>query len=441
MGMAGGQIPDFRFAERRRSLPFNCGGRARNAESHGPSTRILGQVATTFSGTLGKDPARWGSGLSLKTVEKLRSSGISGLWIGLGEGWEPGLWHPEAVRAAVDAGYLIAPYDSYQTAIQEQDDPSWASAHLGEAAYRDCAIGRKDGSFKAGFQQTGHYTNPDCVRPVMQARMSAILSAAPFNSWFLDAYSSGMVFDSYPPAQTITESQYAEGNEKSMRWVSEDLKLPLGSEDGKATTSRGLLFAQGMQTPVLGWGDKDMQKDKASPYFVGAWYPTEAPEKFFRTVPLKSLYRDIYFAPESRLPLYQAVFHGSVITTHHWLFDNLKFTNVRQENELAQLLYNVAPLYHLSADQLKARLPLIMKQDAFFRSLHQRLATQKLTAFEWLTPDRLVQQTTFEDGTRLIANFSDESRKIGDLGLKAGMIAAVLPAEREPVFYQANHGE
>lgn len=80
------------------------------------------------------------------------------------------------------------------------------------------------------------------------------------------------------------------------------------------------------------------------------------------------------------------------------------------ENELTQLLYNVPPLYHLSAASLDQRLPLIVRQDRFFRPLHERLATQALTAFDWLSEDRLVQQTTFADGTRLLANFDAAPR-------------------------------
>lgn len=101
-----------------------------------------------------------------------------------------------------------------------------------------------------------------------------------------------------------------------------------------------------------------------------------------------------------------------MITIHHWLFDSLKTEqHVRAENELAQLLYNVPPLYHLSAATLKARLPLIQRQDRFFRPLHERLATQAMTGFRWLTADRQVQETTFADGTRLVANFSTASRE------------------------------
>jgi len=190
-----------------------------------------------------------------------------------------------------------------------------------------------------------------------------------------------------------------------------------------------------MQTPVIGWGDVEMSKKTESRYFAGKWYPPEQPEVFFKPVPIKESLRRIHFDPASRLPLYQAVFHGSVITSHHWLFDSLKLTNVRADNELAQLLYNVAPLYHLSVDTLAQRLPQIARQDAFFRPLHERLASQALTGFEWLSADRLVQQTSFEDGTRLLANFDVQGREVQGQILPGRSITVRSP-ESAPALYQ-----
>ncbi|MHC8356390.1 glycoside hydrolase [Pseudomonas sp. LB3P81] len=373
---------------------------------------LRAELAVVFSDALTATPENWGSTLSPTTIEQLKTAGLSRLWLGLGEGWEGGLWHPEAVRQGVAAGYLVAPYDSYETALTITENPDWTTAHLGSRANQECAIVLKNGTFKSGFQQSGHYTDPRCVRPLLEARIKAVQAKAGFNSWFLDAYATGMVFDSYRPGASMTQAQNAEGNIDASHWVNETLTLPAGSEDGNATTVRGVLFAHGMQTPVIGWGDPDMSKNAKSPYYLGRWFPNEQPQVFFKTVPLKEPYRTVHFAPQTRLPLYQAVFHGSVITTHHWLFDNLKLSNVSAENELAQLLYNVPPLYHLSAATLKQRLPVIARQDVFFRPLHERLATQAMTDFRWLTEDRQVQQTTFADGTRLVANFDVHEREV-----------------------------
>ena len=391
---------------------------ARLAARYGELRR---ELAVTFAGALNDSPENWGS----KVIQSLKNAGLQRLLVTLGEGWEGGLWHPEAIRVGVDAGYLMAPYDSYETALSAAENPDWTTAHLGDNAYRHCAIVLKDGKLKTGFQQSGHYTDPRCVRPLLEARVKAIQAKTGFNAWFLDAYATAMVFDSYRDGAPMTQAQNAEGNIDASRWLNTVLKLPAGSEDGNALTAQGILFAHGMQTPVMGWGDQAMTKDKQSPYYVGNWYPPEQPAVFFKRVPLKEPFRTVYFEPSMRLPLYQAVFHGSVITTHHWLFDSLKLSNVQAENELTQLLYNVPPLYHLSAATVKQRLPVIQRQDAFFRPLHQRLATQEMTGFRWLTADRRVQETTFADGTRLVANFVERS------------VTALVVGE-EPVVYQVN---
>ncbi len=388
---------------------------------------LRSELAVAFAGALSDAPDTWGN----QTIQALSRAGLPRLLVTLGEGWEGGLWHPEAIRAGVDAGFLMAPYDSYETALSASENPDWTTAHLGSRAYRDCAIVLQTGKLKTGFQQSGHYTDPWCVRPLLEARVPAVQAKAGFNAWFLDAYATGMVFDSYRDGARMTQAQNAAGNIDASRWLNTVRQLPTGSEDGNASTAQGILFAHGMQTPVIGWGDKAMTQDKQSPYYVGNWYPPEQPAVFFKPVPLNEPFRTLYFDPSMRLPLYQAVFHGSVITTHHWLFDSLKLSNVSVENELTQLLYNVPPLYHLSSATVEQRLPQIERQDRFFRPLHQRLATQAMTGFRWLTVDRQVQETTFADGSRLVANFAAGPRE----GYAARSVTALVVGEK-PLVYQ-----
>jgi hypothetical protein len=232
----------------------------------------------------------------------------------------------------------------------------------------------------------------------------------------------------------MSQARYVQESADSLRWISTTLHLPTGSEGGNAA-SHDILFAHGMQTPVIGWGDREMNNAR-SRYFTGAWYPDDQPAKFFKPVPLKDTYRAIHFDPTTRLPLYQTVYHGAVITTHHWLFDNLKLNNVHVENTLIQLLYNVPPLFHLSNQTLARRLPEIVRQDAFFRPLHERLASQALVKFEWLTSDRRVQRTVFEDGTSLVANFRDTDYTWRGATITGASIAAFSPDRGAPIVYR-----
>lgn len=392
------------------------------------------QVVATFGATLRPDPKTWGDGLSAATFAALGKAGLERLWIGLGDGWEGGLWRPEAVHAGIAGGYLVAPYDSYETAIAPGRRPDWATAQLGRDAFDRCAIIKADGKPQAGFQQEGHYTNTKCVMPILKQRVTAIAKAGGFNSWFIDAFAAGMVFDDYRSNHPTTMAQNAAANNEACRWISESLDLPTGSEVGNAITADGVLFAHGTETPVIGWGDPDLQKNAASPFFLGKWYPSDGPSIFFKSVPMKEPYKTVYLTPATRLPLYQGVFHGSVISTHHWLFDQLKIANALADRAIIQQLYNVPALFHLNAATLATRLPAIKRNDAFFRPAHIQLAEKTLERFDWLSPDRRLQQTTFSDGTRLIANFDTAPRVHDGKSLPARSVTAIGLAQTPPPF-------
>ena len=395
---------------------------------------LRAEAVAALGPVLGSDPGKWGASLSAETFDALKAGGLERLWIGLGDGWEGGLWSPEGVRAATDHGYLIGPYDSYETAIPPGERPDWATAQLGLAAYEQCGVVKASGAVTAGFQQTGHYTNTRCVTPILKDRVSRLAEAGGYNSWFLDVYATGMVFDDYRPGTPMTMAENVAANIAAMRWVSESRQLPIGSEGGNAVNAAGTIFAHGIETPGFGWRDTELRKDNSSPFFLGAWYPPDAPNVFFKPVPLKEPYRALYFDPRTRLPLYQAVFHDAVLVTHHWAFDQLKLANVVVERALMQQLYNVPPLFHVSAGTLAERLPSIRRHDAFFRPLHERLAHQAMETFEWLSDDRQIQRTGFSDGTRLVANFSGAPRSLDALALPPHSVTAIVDGRVAQVF-------
>lgn len=397
-------------------------------------SRLQAEVVSEFGAALSSDPNGWGESLTQGFFAALKAAGLERLWIGLADGWEGGLWHPSAVRAAAAQGYLIGPYDSYETAIPPGKRPDWATAQLGRAAYDNCGVIKPDGTVTSGFQQTGHYTNTRCVTPILKGRVPPLAKAGGFNSWFLDVYATGMVFDDYRPGAAMTMAQNSAANIAAMRWLSEAQQLPIGSEGGDAINAAGTIFAHGLETPGFGWGDAELRKDPRSPFYLGAWYPPEAPNAFFKPVALKEPYASLYFDPRTRLPLYQAVFHDAVLVSQHWSFDQIKLTNVSVSRALTQQLYNVPPLFHVSAGTMHGRLPAILRHDRFFRPMHERLAHQALTHFEWLSENRDVQRTTFADGTRLVANFADASRTVEGLSLPARSVTAVIDGKPALAF-------
>lgn len=356
-----------------------------------------------------RHPDEWGGGLSLKLLEKLTENGLDRLWLGV-DSWQEGFRHPVAVAKAKELGYLIGPYDSYHSIHHPQEPETWETAQFDLALYERGAIVNADGTKNRGFQQKGYHLSPLVAQPFVEKRVNAIVAQmpTPFNSWFIDCDAYGELFDDYSAEHPATQLDDMQARLKRITWIRDAHHKVVGSEGGAAYAAATLHFAHGMMTPVIGWGDADM-KAKDSPYYIGGYWPPEAPAIFVKQVPLKQRYLHLYFDPRFRLPLYQTVFHDSLITTNHWLASSLKFREVVENLALLELLYNVPPLYHLNLAAFEKHAAHIKRHYAFFSPLHRKIGGKAMTDFEWLSPDRFVQRTEFGNAVELFANFGQEA--------------------------------
>jgi hypothetical protein len=376
---------------------------------------------------------QWGQGLSRPVLDRLGAAGLPRLWLGI-PGWTSLFLRPAAVARAQKLGYLVASYDSYDTAVAPGVNDDWLTAQMPRALAQRCAIRRSDGTPQPGFGGKGYYLNPGCVRAWSQERMRRLVRESGVDSLFLDVDGTAMARDDHDPRHPDGAEAMVAARVQRLQWVRDALALPLGSEDGNAVANRPLLFAHGVQTWGFGWNDAEMRRDKGSPYYLGAWWPPEEPGLFFKPARLKEIYRETVFNPRDRVPLYQAVFHDAVINSHHWQTDNLKFGQVVAERALLNLLYNTPPLFNLSRASLDDRLPAMRRLDAAFRPLHEALWNQALVGFRWLDDTGLVQETRFGDGSRVVANFRTRPFPMEGGSLPGRSLRARLADGREIVF-------
>lgn len=370
----------------------------------------LRTAVTQAFGPLLVPPERWGGGLSLDTVAVLRKAGLARAWLGV-EDWRDALWHPEAVAAAKAAGYLVGAYDSYGSAHPPDLPETWPTAQMGAdlaaAGYVD-----RNGRTVTGFAGRGVYASAVAAEPYARRRIAAVAKAAGLDSLFLDVDATGLLFDDYAPGRETSEAQDAEARRRRLA-IAASLGLVVGSEGGSALFAPQIAFAHGMTTQPFAWMVPEM-KDKASPFYRGNYWPPETPSLYFSPVRLKPEIARVVADPRFRLPLYEIALHDSVVTTHHWEYGSLKFSNERETTALLQLLYAVPPLYHLNAVVLDRDLPVIAAFDRVFRPLHERVFTQPMTDFAVLSPDRLLQRSTFGDGTTVTVNFDVKPRALPD---------------------------
>jgi hypothetical protein len=337
----------------------------------------------------------WGDGLAPEMIDTLAANGFDRMLL-LSPEWQ-GLRHnPETIRKVKALGYLIGPYDSYNSIHSpDEKEHTWETAQFDRKLYETGAIVLWNGKKKPGFLKRGYRLSPLAARPYVQKRVSGLMKEFDCNAWFIDCDAFGEFFDDYSPLHPATQEDDMKARLSRMAWIRDTYHLVIGSEGGSACAASTIHYAHGMMTPGIGWDDPDL-KNRNSPYYMGG---------NTRQALLKPYYRRFYFDPRFRLPLYETALHDSVIAADHWGSDSLKFKDQVKTRALMELLYQVPPLYNLRQEVFARHKAWMKAYYAFFSPLHRVTALLPMTGFAWLTPDRMVQRTVFGDNIELVANF------------------------------------
>ncbi|MGO0061294.1 glycoside hydrolase [Brevibacillus fluminis] len=386
------------------------------------------------------DVSLWGADKTVKLLQEMRDAGIARAWIGLPD-WTEGFINPGLVKQANEQGYLIGPYDSYHS-IHETENKEWQTAYFPEKGLYDSAtITNQNGKKIGGFLQQGRKLNPTLSLPSVQNRVTSILASGDaYNSWFVDCDATGELYDDYTPGHETTQEQDMKARLQRMAYIANDKHLVIGSEGGNDYASGTIAFAHGLETPVIAWGDPDMRENRQSPYYTGAYWSPDGgvPARFGKQVPIKTLYEHVYLDPAYNVPLFKLVYNDAVITTHHWEWGSFKIKGQTEQRMLAELLYDVPPLYHLDKATWDRDKDRIVRQLKVFSPFHEKAVTREMTGFHVLSKDRLVQMTEFGNDLRVIANFSSHDFTYNRKVIKAN--AALLADGTSEMTYRG-HGE
>jgi len=381
----------------------------------------------------------WGDGLSSKMMDLFQRNGFDRLWLG-SPAWKELRENSQAIKKAKRLGYLIGPYDSYDSvhAPDAKPDDTWETAQFDRKLYDTGGIELANGKKKTGFQQKGYYVSEQMAEPYVKERVSRLMKVFSCNSWFIDCDAAGEFYEDFSTQHPATQEQEMLARLRRISWIRDTYHLVIGSEGGVAYAAGTIDFGHGIMTPLFGWGDPTLMT-KASPYYLGAYYPEDSPAIFFKQVPLAPAYYHVLFDPKFRLPLYQVVFHDSVVVANHWTLPTLKFSDQVVERTLVEQLYNVPPLYHLNTREFFKRKTWMKAQYAFFSPLHRLIGLLPMTDFTWLTDDHSLQRTVFGDSVEVIANFRSQSyRYDGHVVPARSLIALNRSSGKVTIFTPTN---
>lgn len=353
----------------------------------------------------------WGNGKSLIMLDELEKLGIKHALINYDA--SPVLdstnIEKDYIRKAESLGYLIGPYDSFDNAQNPKTSDSITSTwsnHL----WPEACIRNPNGSLLIGFANRGCYLSSEALR-LRESKQKNIANQIEKmlnngdNTLFLDCDAAYPLYDDYSKHHPMTREQDLNNRLERMRFIGSGQKIVLGSETGLAWANSTIAYNNGafLAFPAAFWPALQDKKH------FGVWWPNSAPKVLFQAYDAPAEFINASYNPCYRLPLYEAVFHDSVMSTDRWELNELKIPAIRKTKALLQNLYNVPPIWVLDQKTLQKNKKYFVDYYNFFSPLHQMTGIEALTTFDWLTDDHLVQQTQFGNRLILTANFSDRS--------------------------------
>lgn len=347
----------------------------------------------------------WGDGRDMAMLDQLRALGVKRINLSFDANpqTDKHLVTPAFMKKARAFGYLIGPYDTFDNG-QPDDNDAAPYVHWGKALYPSGCIRDAAGKIKAGFANMGcEMSSEALVRargPFVPGVRYQQYRAAGADQIFDDVDATGEFFHDDSPDHPMTMSK-----DRSNRLARLDLAmrdgLVIGSEDVHAWSAAVVHYSHGGAQSHLSavW---PIQADHKR---FGGWWPSDHLPIFFAPFQPTPDEARLLFGPGDRLPLFEAVFHDSVISSDRWEFGLMKVSGVEGERFALSLLYGTPSMWALDQKELARIGPWLKAAQDDFRLAHGWDAPVALTGFRWETPDRLVQTATYADGRRITANF------------------------------------
>jgi len=316
---------------------------------------------------------------------------------------EPGTgFESQAIRAAVDAGYLVGVYHNHSW-IQGRwvdDDPSLRHAGVvgsdGQVTYT-----------KNPWDPRGRLDRCPAAHLDIFLRHARAERDMGVNYFFTDCTTTGgAIEECYHPEHPLTRGEGPKALNHALSNVAA-LEMVVGSERGKWWATKSTHVFEGIET-LIEYGGRYYGSGDFT-HWVGP-YLTEKPG-------FKELCLGYDFNPARRLPLFQLVYHDSVYCTRRWNQDPGRDASLWDRHDLLNILYGTAPLIfmHPRAGNVIGSSAWEKVSDRYLQTYrgvcgwHERIGFDEMIDHRFLTTDRMVQETRFSSGWNVVVNFGQVS--------------------------------
>lgn len=306
---------------------------------------------------------------------------------------EPGAgFTPEAVKAATDFGWLVGYYHLYSwtyTSDPEKDSPERTARVVQESNGKPRV---------AGSQWGRHYKHCGATLEATLTEVAGPEAAYGLTSFFSDCTTAGStVHDCYHPEHPATREEGYKGTSDALAAVAE-IPMVVGSERGAWWATPGADYFEGIETIFQ--------------YFVHFTGKHTGP--MMKDAPDYEKYHVNYnYGPRNRLPLFQLVYHDSVVCNRRWEDHHSRDEDLWRMNDLLCILYGTQPIVrfqhptdpHPLVEGFEKYLERYQKTYREVCGWHGQVGLEEMTGHKILDDQRLVQESTFANGKSVVVNF------------------------------------
>lgn len=372
----------------------------------------------------------WDKARNIDFAQEMKSSGIEKaliLWDANHTPYpEPGFDNQLKELGYATGGYeLFTDLKTKDTAFYEYDfsGPMRFAHTVYPGKFNELAAIKSDGL--TYFNQFGHTTCPEAVRPEIYRKVEAKLKEFPHETYFLDVYQANGVFECYSEKHPLTREQFCQAVIKNHQIMEEKYNQYIGGEWGAEYVNAHVAYVHGMMTLQRTWWGSGIEK-KGTIYYTGDWRSNPRPTQMIGTRVANDKYLKYSINEYTRIPLYELVYHDAVVTSWRWEDGNHHTPEIWWKKDLFNILYGSAPLWNLDSERWEEYKYTFIDSYKNVCPWLEQIATDELVSHRFVTNDHKIQESVFSSGKKVVVNFGDDDFKLEGKMLKAKSYLTIL---------------
>lgn len=287
-------------------------------------------------------------------------------------------------------GFLSGRYDIF-TDVWPPDHPEWSSFRT--EGYPEDVIVDANGSLKKGWLAypnnqpfQGYYTCAETHLTYAKKHVPEDLKTNRYNTRFIDVELAASLEECYSTEHPVTRKEDAAARNEVLGYIKNDLDLVTGVEEVHDFAMANVDYSEGTMTIVPA---------------ANAGYDWSKPlEPTDKTYELQNI------SPAMRIPLLGLVYHDVHIPTWYTGDGASKVPVFWDDKDLWNILYGTMPLFMPPSLQYwNTNLEKFISGYNLMTTVTRNVGYARMVDHQFLTSDKKVQQTTFDNGWNVVVNF------------------------------------